>query len=141
MPQPPNPSDVSPSPDSGRIAPHLERHHGPRLLDRVRHAIRVRHYSIRTEEAYVGWIRRFILFHCNRHPVELGAPDISRFLTALAVERHVSASTQNQALAALLFLYRAQYSATRWRRRRRTRTIRATRTASSRLASRIGNAW
>jgi hypothetical protein len=78
----------------------------PRLLDQVRHAIRVRHYSIRTEEAYVGWIRRYVFFHHKRHPAELGPADIGRFLTALAVERHVSASTQNQALAALLFLFR-----------------------------------
>jgi integron integrase len=78
----------------------------PRLLDQVRRAIRVRHYSIRTEEAYIGWIRRYVFFHHKRHPAELGAADIGRFLTALAVERRVSASTQNQALAALLFLYR-----------------------------------
>jgi integron integrase len=78
----------------------------PRLLDQVRDAVRVRHYSHRTEQAYVGWIRRFILFHRKRHPAEMGEEEIRRFLTALAVEREVSASTQNQALAALLFLYR-----------------------------------
>lgn len=78
----------------------------PRLLDRVRHAIRTRHFSRRTEDAYVGWIRRFILFHGKRHPVEMGAPEVTAFLTALAVERRVAASTQNQALGALLFLYR-----------------------------------
>jgi integron integrase len=78
----------------------------PRLLDRVRIAIRTRHYSIRTEEAYVGWIRRFILFHGKRHPNEMGEPEISRFLSYLAVSDHVTASTQNQALSALLFLYR-----------------------------------
>ena len=77
----------------------------PRLLDRVRDAIRVRHYSRRTEIAYVGWIRRFILFHGKRHPREMGAGDVTRFLSALATDRNVSASTQNQALAALLFLY------------------------------------
>jgi integron integrase len=77
----------------------------PKLLDQVRDAIRARHYSYRTEEAYVGWIRRFILFHHKRHPAEMGPPEITQFLTALAVERHVSASTQNQALAAVLFLY------------------------------------
>ncbi len=77
----------------------------PRLLDRVRDALRARHYSARTEEAYVGWIRRYILFHRKRHPAEMGAAEITRFLTWLAVERRVSASTQNQALAALLFLY------------------------------------
>lgn len=78
----------------------------PRLLDQVRHAVRVRHYSYRTEEAYVGWIRRFVIFHRKRHPAEMGQPEIERFLTGLAVERRVAASTQNQALAALLFLYR-----------------------------------
>jgi hypothetical protein len=78
----------------------------PRLLDRVRGALRAAHYSHRTEEAYVSWVRRFILFHGKRHPVEMGAPDVTSFLTALAVERRVSAATQNQALAALLFLYK-----------------------------------
>ncbi len=77
-----------------------------RLLDQVRDAVRVRHYSYRTERAYVGWIRRFLLFHDKRHPAEMGADEIRHFLTALAVQRHVSASTQNQALAGLLFLYR-----------------------------------
>lgn len=78
---------------------------GPRLLDRVGSAIRIRHMSRRTEEAYVGWIRRFIIFHGKRHPENMGEPEISAFLTMLATERHVAASTQNQALAALLFLY------------------------------------
>ena len=78
----------------------------PRLLDRVREALRVRHYSRRTEEAYVAWIRRYIFFHGKRHPAELSGPDVTRFLSALAVEKHVAASTQNQALSALLFLYR-----------------------------------
>jgi integron integrase len=78
----------------------------PRLLDRVRAAIRLRHYSPRTEKAYAGWIRRFILFHGKRHPSEMGEAEISRFLSHLAVARKVSASTQNQALSALLFLYR-----------------------------------
>ena len=77
----------------------------PKLLDRVRDAIRARHYSRRTEVAYVTWIRRYIVYHRKTHPSVLGAPDISAFLTWLATERHVSASTQNQALAALLFLY------------------------------------
>jgi integron integrase len=79
----------------------------PKLLDQVRGAIRTRHYSYRTEEAYVGWIKRFILFHGRRHPADMGKAEIEQFLTALAVERHVSASTQNQALAAVLFLYQA----------------------------------
>ena len=77
-----------------------------RLLDQVRDAIRTKHYSIRTEEAYVNWVRRFILYHGKRHPKEMGGPEIEAFLTHLAVEGHVSASTQNQALSALLFLYR-----------------------------------
>src|SRR5881628_1950641 len=78
----------------------------PRLLDRVRDAIRARHDSRRTEDAYVGWIRRYILFHGKRHPAEMGAPEVARFLSSLAVDGHVAASTQNQALSALLFLYR-----------------------------------
>jgi integron integrase len=78
----------------------------PRLLDQVREAIRVRHYSIRTEDAYVNWIRQFIRFHGTRHPVELGEAEVNAFLTHLAVERTVAASTQNQALSALLFLYK-----------------------------------
>jgi integron integrase len=77
----------------------------PRLLDQVRAACRVRHYSIRTEEAYVDWVRRYVLFHGKRHPLEMGAAQINRFLTDLAVQRHVAASTQNQAFSALLFLY------------------------------------
>ncbi len=76
----------------------------PRLLDRVRDAIRARHYSRRTEDAYVGWIRRYIFFHGKRHPAEMGAPEVARFLSSLAVDGHVAASTQNQALSALLFL-------------------------------------
>ena len=86
-----------------------EEAYGPprrRLLDQVRDAIGTRHYSHRTEEAYVGLIRRFIVFHGKRHPAEMGKEEIEQFLTALAVKRHVAASTQNQALAGLLFLYR-----------------------------------
>ena len=78
----------------------------PRLLDRVRGALRARHGSLRTEKAYIGWIRRYVLFHDKRHPVEMGAAEITRVLSALAIERNVAASTQNQALSALLFLYR-----------------------------------
>jgi hypothetical protein len=87
---------VAPGPDAG-----------PRqkLLDRVRHAIRTRHYSRRTEQAYVDWIRRYIAFHRMTHPAQMGASHVSQFLTWLAVDRRVSASTQNQALSALLFLY------------------------------------
>ncbi len=77
-----------------------------KLLDRVSEAIRIKHYSPRTEEAYVNWIRRFILFHDKRHPREMGADEIEEFLTHLVVDRDVAASTQNQALYAILFLYR-----------------------------------
>lgn len=78
----------------------------PKLLDQVRIEIRLRHLSYRTEQAYVHWIRRFILFHGKRHPREMGAAEVGEFLTHLAVERRVSASTQNQALNAIVFLYR-----------------------------------
>lgn len=77
----------------------------PKLLDRVRDICRFRHYSLRTEEAYVQWIRRYILFHGKRHPEQLGEDDVRAFLTHLAVAGKVAASTQNQALSALLFLY------------------------------------
>ena len=77
-----------------------------KLLDQVRDAIRLKHYSYRTEQSYVGWIRRYILFHSKQHPKDMGGAEVEAFLTHLAVERHVSASTQNQAFSALLFLYR-----------------------------------
>jgi len=77
-----------------------------RLLDRVREANRLRHGSRSTEKSYIGWIRRFILFHGKRHPAEMGAAEVAQFLSSLAVEGRVAASTQNQALSALLFLYR-----------------------------------
>jgi integron integrase len=79
---------------------------GPRLLTRVRRTIRVRHYSRRTEKAYVGWIKRFIFFNGTRHPDEMGEHEVMLFLSDLAVRKQVSASTQNQAFSALLFLYR-----------------------------------
>ncbi len=77
----------------------------PRPNDRVVEVLRARHYSRRTEEAYVHWIRRFTLFHAGAHPRELGEGNVTTFLTHLAVKENVAASTQNQALAALLFLY------------------------------------
>jgi integrase len=77
----------------------------PRLLDQVREKIRLKHYSIRTEQAYLDWIKRFILFHGKRHPENLGSAEVEQFLTHLAVERKVAASTQNQALNAIVFLY------------------------------------
>ena len=78
----------------------------PRLIPRIRMALRTRHYSLRTEEAYVAWIKRFIFFHGKRHPESMGAEEVNAFLSYLATDRNVSASTQNQALGALLFLYR-----------------------------------
>lgn len=78
----------------------------PKLLDQVRNVIRVKHYSIRTEEAYVQWVRRFVLFHNKQHPQEMGEREIAEFLTFLATVRKVAASTQNQALNAIVFLYR-----------------------------------
>lgn len=77
----------------------------PRLLDQVRDRLRLKHYSLRTETAYLGWIKRYIFFHGKRHPRELNKAEVEAFLTSLAVERNVAASTQSQALAALLFLY------------------------------------
>jgi integron integrase len=78
----------------------------PRLLDQVRSRMRTLHYSYRTEQQYLGWIHRFILFHHKRHPADVGAQEVEAFLSHLAVDRKVSAPTQNQALAAILFLYR-----------------------------------
>ena len=78
----------------------------PKLLDQVRQAIRTRHFSPKTEESYVHWIKRFIFFHNKRHPAQMGESEIAQFLSSLASDAHVSASTQNQALNALLFLYR-----------------------------------
>jgi integron integrase len=78
----------------------------PKLLDCVRATIRLKHYSMRTEEAYIQWVRRFILFHGKRHPQEMGAREVEAFLSHLAVEGQVSSSTQNQARSAILFLYK-----------------------------------
>ena len=97
---------------NGRTAESISRERpldtraAPKLLERVRIALRVRHRSPKTERAYIGWIRRFILFNAKRHPAEMGAAEVEGFLSSLAVEGNVSASTQNQALAAILFLYR-----------------------------------
>jgi hypothetical protein len=78
----------------------------PKLLDRARERIRFKHYSLRTKNSYVQWIRRFSLFHDKRHPSEMGAPEIEAFLTHLAVAGKVAASTQNQPRSALLFHYK-----------------------------------
>lgn len=77
-----------------------------KLLEQMRDAPRLKHYSYRTEEAYLDWVKRYILFHHKRHPADMGAPEIQAFLVHLATQRQVSASTQNQALSAILFLYR-----------------------------------
>jgi integron integrase len=90
----------------GSSLPVPRQQNKPKLLDQVRELMRLRHYSLRTEEAYVGWMRRYILFHGKRHPRDLGESDIARFLSNLAIEGRVAASTQNQALNALLFLYK-----------------------------------
>ena len=78
----------------------------PRLLDQVREKLRLKHYSIRTEQAYLDWIKRFILFHGKKHPAAMAALEVEAFLTHLAVDRNVAASTQNQAMSAILFLYK-----------------------------------
>jgi len=80
----------------------------PRLIDQTRHVLRLFHYSIRTEETYVQWIKRFIFFHNKRRPKEMGEKEVTAFLTHLAVDKHVSASTQNQALSDILLTYRKQ---------------------------------
>ena len=92
LPSSPDPQSIPPPPP-------------PKLLDSVRKHLRVKHYSIRTEQAYLDWIKRYILFHGKRHPKDMGEPEVGAFLTHLAVNRNVAASTQNQALSALLFLY------------------------------------
>jgi len=79
---------------------------GKKLLEQVSDTIKVKHYSPRTEETYIYWIRQFILFHNKRHPKDMGAPEVQTFLTHLAVERKFSSSTQTQVLSAILFLYR-----------------------------------
>ena len=86
---------------SSAVSPHK-----PKLLEQVRDVIRRKHFSIRTEQVYTDWIRRFILFHKKRHPLEMGEAEVTEFLTHLARVGPVAASTQNQALSALLFLYK-----------------------------------
>src|SRR5687767_13850051 len=99
---PPGPRESSNYvPASARVIPNPQ----AKLLDQVREVLRVKHYSIHTEDAYVGWIKRFIFFHQKRHPREMAAAEVQVFLSDLAVNGKVSASTQNQALNALVFLY------------------------------------
>lgn len=93
-------------PESPRIVGYAAEVGSPRLIDAVRARLRTKHYSLRTEHVYVGWILRFIRFHARRHPRDMGAQEVEAFLSALAVQGRVAASTQNQALSALLFLYR-----------------------------------
>ena len=122
---------------------------GPRLLDQVRNLLRVRHFSRRTEQAYVGWIRRFILANGKRHPREMGGVEVERFLTRLAVEANVAPGTQNQALAALLFLYREvlrqelpwMESMVRAKRPRRAPVVLARDEVTQLLAALDGQAW
>jgi site-specific recombinase XerD len=92
------------APESPEISPTQSRK--PRLIELFRAAIRSRHYSRRTEKSYWYWVRYFIFFNGKRHPMELGAPEVTAFLSWLATERNVAAATQNQALSALLFLYK-----------------------------------
>jgi len=80
--------------------------HKPKLLDLVRQAIRTKHYSLRTEQAYVQWVKRYILYHNKRHPQDMAEKEINQYLTYLAVQKNVASSTQNQALCAIIFLYR-----------------------------------
>jgi len=94
------------TPPTDQSAPPIDKPRRPRLLDQMREAIRVRHYSIRTEDTYVDWVRRFILFHDKRHPLQMGPAEVAAFLTHLAVQRNVAPATQSQAKSALLFLYR-----------------------------------
>jgi integron integrase len=101
-----NPSPVLENPAPEAPAPAAPDPQPPRLLERMREQIRLRHYSLRTERSYCDWVRRYVRFHGMRHPRELGPEHMTAFLSSLANRRHVSASTQNQALAALLFLYR-----------------------------------
>jgi site-specific recombinase XerD len=84
----------------------MEQPSAKKLLDQVRDVLRLKHYAYRTEQAYVDWITRYILFHGKRHPQDMGRAEVQAFLTHLAVEKNVAASTQTQALSALLFLYR-----------------------------------
>ena len=121
----------------------------PRLLDEVRRVLRTRHYSLHTEQVYVGWIRRFILANGKRHPRDMGAVEVEQFLSRLAVQGHVAASTQNQALSALLFLYREVLGVdlpwldgvTRAKRPRRVPTVLSADEVRRLLAAMEGRPW
>jgi len=101
------PKTDMPTPNSALIQPQdTSSPKGKKLLDQMRDALHTQHYSYRTENTYVEWAKRFVLFHKKRHPRDMGTPEVEAFITHLATERHVAASTQNQALSAILFLYR-----------------------------------
>ena len=106
LPTRPKPQSISPPLPLPQNASPAPAPHQPKLLDRLREVLRSRHYSRRTEQAYCHWVKRFIFFHHVRHPAGMAEPEINSFLTHLAIKEKVSASTQNQALSALLFLYR-----------------------------------
>ena len=93
-------------PPNASTTPYVPKPGEPRFLDQVANACRVKRLAYRTEQAYVGWVKRFILFHNKRHPSEMGANEVRAFLTHLARNRRVAASTQNQALNAIVFMYR-----------------------------------
>jgi integron integrase len=121
----------------------------PRLFDEVRRQLRLKHYSLRTEQAYIGWIRRFIVANGRRHPREMGGAEVEAFLSRLAVEGNVAAGTQNQALSALLFLYRAvlgielawMESVVRAKRPRRVPNVLSREEVQRLLAAMDGRAW
>jgi len=94
------------SPNANNVAPSQQSGQGKKLLDQYRDAMRVRHYSQRTEETYISWVRQFIIYHKKRHPREMGVEEINAFITHLVNQRNIAASTQNQALSSILFLYR-----------------------------------
>lgn len=135
--------------ESARNVGYAPDDRSPRLIDAVRARFRMRHYSIRTEQVYVGWILRFIRFHGRRHPREMGAPEVEAFLSSLAVEGRVAASTQNQALSALLFLYREvldielpwMADVVRAKRPRRLPTVLSEDEVARLLAQMDGRAW
>jgi len=121
----------------------------PRLFDEIRRVLRVKHYSFRTEKVYLGWIRRFILVNGRRHPRSMGAPEVEAFLSSLAVDGQVSASTQNQALSALLFMYKEVLGielpwlegVTRAKRPRRLPTVLSRSEVQALLAQLDGRPW
>ncbi len=140
-------SEQSPAPEPSP-SPETPPKTDPKLLDQMRAIIRKKHYSIRTEETYIDWVTRFIRFHHIRHPKEMGVPEIEQFLTYLAIERHVAASTQNQALSALLFLYKqvlmielGQINATRAKKPERLPVVFSRREVKAILAHVEGLPW